>query len=221
MIRQMVAKQMELVLEGCLSRIKRNRSQSGCGDTAHRLAGRYFAVRAVSYGWCTDLASIPIRAEINEKHKAPGMLEIAPIATVVRKILVHRLPSHAQHNKQTHGDARNHSAISVTSRNAWSLAGVKQVDNCQRHHPCFGFTTSKERRRPRGKSDVTSERFAAGPKQPPAHPRKPQYTCPAHYRRISGYWRNTSPAPAPETRTIALAAIHPPRSQEPYFTPKC
>ncbi len=50
----MVAKQMELVLEGCLSRMLVNRSPGGC---RHRTSagGRYPALRPLPSGWCTDL----------------------------------------------------------------------------------------------------------------------------------------------------------------------
>jgi hypothetical protein len=59
----MVAKQMELVLEGCLSRMLVNRSQADV-DTAHRLGGRYPALRPLPPGWCIDLTETQKRSDL-------------------------------------------------------------------------------------------------------------------------------------------------------------
>ncbi len=59
----MVAKQMELVLEGCLSRMLVNRSQADV-DTAHRLAEIIPALRPLPPGRCIDLTETQKRSDL-------------------------------------------------------------------------------------------------------------------------------------------------------------
>ncbi len=59
----MVAKQMELVLEGCLSRMLVNRSQADV-DTAHRLAEDILRFARCRQGWCIDLTETQKRSDL-------------------------------------------------------------------------------------------------------------------------------------------------------------
>lgn len=59
----MVAKQMELVLEGCLSRMLVNRSRADV-DTAHRLAEDILRFARCRPGWCIDLTETQKRSDL-------------------------------------------------------------------------------------------------------------------------------------------------------------
>ena len=85
------------------------------------------------------------------------------IATVVRKIRFTAFPSHAQHNKQATEIARNHSAISAISRNAWSLAGANRLTTASAIIHVFGFTIcNNAAARAVNRTWRLEERFAAG-----------------------------------------------------------